>query len=304
MLQSGAAAWDMVDLSPKGLAELRAETSQCSAPGCATVQSELGVRVDDGEVGGVAVQWVRPSLVRGKEVILYFFGGGFVSGSAEDDISITARLADHCGRRVCVPRYRLAPENPFPCAADDAMIVYRALCHDDVVIVGESAGGNLALGLALGIAANDLQPPKVVALLSPWIDLTHSGDSHATLQGLDPTLSVTHFLEPASLAYAGGQPRESPGVSPLFADIPSSFAPTIISSATRDLLLSDSVRLAAKLRAAGATVDLQVTEGLWHVFEWYPELPESVESMRCIASFVCQYLAASNSNDCARKLND
>merc|ERR1712061_153636 len=122
-----------------------------------------------------------------------------------------------------------------------------------------------------------------LALLSPWADLTHSGDSHTTLAGLDPTLSTEHFLEPASLAYAGKECRASPAISPLFAEVPSDFPPTIISTATRDLLLSDSVRLAARLRAGGATVDLRVAEGLWHVFEWYPDLPEAAASLHGIA---------------------
>merc|ERR1711924_471691 len=124
------------------------------------------------------------------------------------------------------------------------------------------------------LLASGRSPPIAVALLSPWIDLTHSGDSHI-ISNLDPTLSVKHFLEPSSLAYAGGQPLESADISPLFADVPANFPPTTISTATRDLLLSDSVRLAAKLRGKGITVDLQVADGLWHVFEWHPELPEA-----------------------------
>ena len=122
--------------------------------------------------------------------------------------------------------------------------------------------------------------PKAVALLSPWIDLTHSGDSHATLASVDPALSIPHLLEPAALAYAAGKPIGSPDISPLFSKMPkTTLPPTIISSGTRDLLLSDSTRLAAKLRSAGAAVDLRVAEGLWHVFEWYPQLPEAEEMM-------------------------
>lgn len=285
LTQSGAAAWETVDLSPEGVAALRLENSQVAAPGCLAVQMELGAVVEDGEIGGVPVQWVSPQVVRGPEVILYLFGGAFVVGSPEDDISISARLADFLGRRVCAPRYRLAPEHKFPAARDDVLAVYRAL-NDGVVVVGESAGGNLALGLVLGVEAAGLRAPIAVALLSPWADLTHSGDSHATLTDLDPTLSVKHFLEPASLAYVGGQSLVSPAISPLFAKMPVHFPPTIISTGTRDLLLSDSVRVAAKLRAGGATVELRVAEGLWHVFEWYPDLPEAAESLREIASFL------------------
>jgi acetyl esterase/lipase len=167
------------------------------------------------------------------------------------------------------------------------MAVYRGLVFDDsvgsVVLAGESAGGNLALGLCQAATIEGLALPAAVALLSPWIDLTHSGDSHAFPVGHDPTLSVQHFLEvneiyfsspytrprphphhypttikPAAIAYAGGMSPTSPGISPLFADVPADFPPTYISTGTRDLLFSDCTRLAQKLRAQGTVVDLQV----------------------------------------------
>lgn len=214
-------------------------------------------------------------------------------GSPEDDLSMTSRIASCMGRHVCVPRYRLAPEHPFPAACDDVMTVYRALINNNnrnICIVGESAGGNLALGLSLGIfAIPDVPLPFAIALLSPWLDLTHSGDSHVILRDLDPTLSIEHFLHPASLAYAVQHPASSPEISPLFAEIPENFPPTFISTATRDLLLSDCTRLAKKLKAKNCTVDLRVAEGLWHVYEWYPECPEAVESLIEISSFLKRF---------------
>ena len=295
--QSGTADWQAVDLSVEGLVILRQENSEVAAPGCDKVRAEVGAHTEDAEIGGVGVQWVVPRQVRGAEVVLYLFGGGFLVGSPEDDLSISARLADHLGRRVCAPRYRLAPEHPFPAARDDVTAVYRGLVSDvsfgGVVVVGESAGGNLALGLVQSAKAAGLPLPASVGLLSPWIDLTHSGDSHVTLAGKDPTLSVEHFLEPAAMAYAGGMPRTSPDISPLFAEAPADFPPTVISTATRDLLLSDCVRLVQKLRAQGTTVELEVADGLWHVFEWYPDLPEAAISLQRIATFLGKYLAPS-----------
>lgn len=285
----------MVDLSPNGIADLRRETSEFARPGCQAVIEELGTVITEGAVGSVDCLWITPRAVDHSECVLFFFGGGFVTGCPEDDLSITARLAAVLGRRICCPRYRLAPEHPWPAASDDAMSVYCALANDasnneGIIVVGQSAGGNLALGLLLTLCAQEgaaVQMPIAVALLSPWADLTHSGDSHATLAELDPTLSVKFFLEPAALAYAGGESCASPVISPLLApDFPDTFPPTVITTGTRDLLLSDATRISKHLRRKGVRVDLQIAEGLWHVFEAYPELPEAEESVRHIAAFI------------------
>lgn len=288
MGQSSGAEWIAADFSSSGVAQLRNDNSAVGRSAWELVKTTCSVIVEDKFVGGVSCQWVSPLTVKGPEIVLFLFGGAFVIGSPEDDLSMTARLAYSMCRCVCVPRYRLAPEHPFPAALDDVLAVYDALAkHERVFVVGESAGGNLALGLTLKVVSfGDVVHPIAVGLLSPWIDLTHSGDSHLTLFGLDPTLSVKHFLEPASLAYAGQRSLLSPDISPLFAEVPTNFPRTIISSATRDLLLSDSVRLARKLRQKSCQVDLRIAEGLWHVYEWYPQCPEAVESLEQIATFL------------------
>jgi epsilon-lactone hydrolase len=329
LAESSRANWATVDLhSADAIKELRSENSEVAEGFWADVQRDWDVdvapRVEIREetLGGVACQWVSPggkTEATEETVILYFYGGAFAVGSPEDDLCMTARLATFSDMSVCVPRYRLAPENPFPAAKNDAVEVYRALVRATkrrVVLVGESAGGNLALQVALHALDDDtLASPLALVLMSPWIDLTHGGDSHTTSKGLDPTLSVEHFLEPAARAYAGGTDLASSDISPLFADIPAAqFPPTLISTATRDLLLSDAVRLAAKLRSAACDVDLRVAEGLWHVYEWlvtdccrtwysppfpfpsltvchtkkqrYPGLPEAKISLEQIAKFV------------------
>ncbi|KAJ9457498.1 Esterase [Diplonema papillatum] len=306
--QSSSADWLTSDLSAGSadLAQLRRENTDIGRAGWeAHARAECPVLVEDDAVGGVPVQWVVPAEVRaadqqhGETVVLFLFGGAFVVGSPEDDLSMTARLAHSTHLRVCVPRYRLAPEHPFPAASADVSAVFRGFGGGigGVLLVGESAGGNLALNLLLDVLADapgeaELPTIRAVALLSPWIDLTHSGASHAGNQGLDPTLSVPHFLGPASRAYAAGA-ASSAAVSPLFRGMPSQVPPTVISSASRDLLLSDAERLAAKLRAAapadGSVVDLRVAHGLWHVYEWYPQLPEAAESLRGIADFLLEH---------------
>ena len=197
------------------------------------VEAEFpGLKVDGELVGGIKCQWITPATeVEGPEVVLYLFGGGFIVGCPQDDLQMTARLATQLRRRVCVPHYRLAPEHPFPAALEDARAVFCELSSKfRVMVVGESAGGNLALQL---LQTCELGNVTAAALFSPWIDLTHSGDSHAVLD--DPTLSKTAFLEPAAAAYAGKLALSD--VSPLFGSFPARFPPVIISSGTRDLLL-------------------------------------------------------------------
>jgi len=284
------ADFEPIDLSPEGIDYLRKDNSEVSAKGCLETKEKLKIVTKDEVINGVSVQWVIPKETHGEEIILYFFGGGFILGCPEDDLSMTSQIADMTHRRVCVPRYSLAPEKPFPSACNDAMAVYRSLIKKQkVIVVGESAGGNLALGLVINaITKESLPPPKALALLSPWIDLSHSGESHKSVD--DPTLSVDHFLKPASIAYSGKIAPENPQISPLFLDIPSNFPPTTISTGTRDILLSDCTRLAEKIKKKNIVVDLQITEGVWHVFEWYPELPEALVSLKHISEFLSKYM--------------
>eukprot|EP00339_Tiarina_fusa_P001844 CAMPEP_0117034566 /NCGR_PEP_ID=MMETSP0472-20121206/24600_1 /TAXON_ID=693140 ORGANISM="Tiarina fusus, Strain LIS" /NCGR_SAMPLE_ID=MMETSP0472 /ASSEMBLY_ACC=CAM_ASM_000603 /LENGTH=309 /DNA_ID=CAMNT_0004743771 /DNA_START=21 /DNA_END=950 /DNA_ORIENTATION=- len=284
------ASWNTVDMTRSGLESLRAENSEVASPGCMAIQKELSTTTNNTTVKNIKIQWVNPKQILGPETIFYLFGGGFICGSPEDDLSITTRLADFMGRRVCVPKYSLSPENPFPVAYNEIFEVYKNLSFSHkIIIVGESAGGNLAVGLVLRILKEKIQSPLAVGLLSPWIDLSHSGESHK-IKNLDPTLSVEHFLVQAGAAYMGNKNPLDPLISPLFGEFPGNFPPTTISSGTRDLLMSDSIRLADKLRDVGVVVDLQVTEGLWHVFEWYPDLPEARKSLQHISAFLSKFI--------------
>jgi monoterpene epsilon-lactone hydrolase len=274
------------------LAGLRRDIHALVSPAGKALAARLGVQVTEGEAGGVPVQWITPAERRNDNTILYFFGGGHITGSPDEDLAITARLAHFSGSRVCAPWYRLAPEHPFPAARDDALAVYTALNAGPgrLALAGESAGANLALSLLGVLGAGGLAMPGALALLSPWCDLTHSGDTIATLDGIDPSLDFDHQLQHMAGAYAGGRALDDPGISPLFADVPPGLPPTVITTGTRDVLLSDCARLSTKLRAAGVQVDLRVYEGMWHVFEYYPDLPEAEDSTRGIAAFLTHHL--------------
>jgi monoterpene epsilon-lactone hydrolase len=122
--------------------------------------------------------------------------------------------------------------------------------------------------------------------MSPWCDLTYSGNTIQILDGLNPILDYEHCLMQMACAYAGKTPLASAEISPLFAEVATGFPPTIITTGTRDLLLSDRARLSAKLRKAGVEVTLQVAEGMWHVFEYYAAVPEAKDSIKNIAAFL------------------
>ncbi|WP_374375188.1 alpha/beta hydrolase [Dongia sp.] len=278
---------------PTDLASLqqrRKETYALYAPQGVKWCAKLGGVTEDVELGGVRAQVVSPKETRSKDVVLYFFGGGYVQGSPEEDLCITATIADEAGCRVYAPAYRLAPEHPYPAALEDALASYRALiaAHgaNAVTVMGESAGAGLALSLMMAAAQAGLALPKKLVLLSPWSDLTATGDTIRTLQGIDPWLDYAATLEPAAKAYAHGRDLADPLLSPLYADFPQGFPKTQITTGTRDLFLSDCARLSTKMRQAGIACELRVWEGMWHVFEYYIDMPEARASLSEIAGFI------------------
>ena len=221
------------------------------------------------------------------DCILYAYGGGYVSGSTHEDQIITAPLAAHCRARIVMVEYRLSPEHPYPAAQQDMRQVYAALLDEygaeRLIVSGESAGGNQALGLMHYARDNGLALPRCAVLFSPWCDLTNQGDSHSINDARDPTLNNA-WVDIAAAWHAGDTPLDDAGISPLNGDM-RGLPPCIITTGSRDLLMSQCLRLAHRLRDAQVECDLRVWEGLWHVFEFYP-IPEAERSIAEIAGFV------------------
>lgn len=269
----------------------RKDTYDHYAPEGEKLVRELGISASDMTLGGVRTQMVAAKGGSGNgKAMLYLFGGGFVQGSPQEDLCITAMLAQATGRTVYVPYYRLSPEHPCPAPLEDVLAAYRALMAEKgagaVTLMGESAGGGLALSLVLRLVKDGLPLPSRVVLLSPWCDISETGDTLTTLEGCDPTLHYKATLEGPAKAYAGSRDLKDPLVSPLYADFPKNFPKTLITTGTRDLFLSDCARLSTKMRAAGIDAELRVWEGMWHVFEYYLELPEARASLSEIATFI------------------
>lgn len=263
-----------------------------------TIISKYVKQLETTDIGGVRTLIVTPKnydAVNDDRRVLYFFGGAFVVGSPDVDLPIIARLATRLNTEVLAPYYRLAPEHACPAAIDDGFAVYREVIErispGRVALVGESAGGNLSLAVTLRAREQGVELPAALALMSPWCDVTPTGEAQQQPAGFDPTLDYElHLREPAA-AYAGDYDQKDPRVSPLYADFTGGFPATIITTGTRELFRSDCERLATIMQQAEIDVRLRIWEGMWHTFEWYVDIPEADQSMDEIADFIRKQLS-------------
>jgi len=240
-------------------------------------------------VGGIPAIVATPTEVRPDRHILYIHGGAYVVGSPKSHIAMCARLAKRAAATITVIDYRLAPEHVYPAAVDDCVAAYRAIISDIdpslVTIAGDSAGGGATLAMLGALKAAGDPMPGAVYVLSPWADLTASGESVVTRAPFDPMFDGDGLID-AATTYAGDTPLDDPGVSPLFAD-PTGYPPTLIQTGMDEILLSDSTRLAERYGAAGVDVRLDLRDDLWHV---YPVLagymPEATDALVRAAVFI------------------
>lgn len=239
-----------------------------------------------GEVGGVATLGLTPPGARGEPALLYFHGGGFVFGSPNTHKAMLARLARDCGLRAVLPRYRLAPEHPFPAALDDAMAVYRAAAAQGPVIVGgDSAGGALALTVLAEALREGLAPPLGVFAFSPLTDLTFSGESHARNAAREAVLPADRAPDLVRM-YLRDHAPDAPRVSPLFAEFGGA-PPVWLCAGTTEILLDDTRRMAARLRDQRVEVTERIEENLPHVWPiFHNTLPEARHTLATLTEWI------------------
>jgi epsilon-lactone hydrolase len=234
------------------------------------------------EFGGVPVIDIRPGTWSDDgKALIYVHGGAYVDGAAASSLNCTLPFAHETGLRIVAVDYSLAPVARFPCAIDQVMTVVRHL-HDaghtlgDMALCGDSAGGALVTSAALKLGDEGLDKIGGVILRSPWADITETGDTYMTLKDAEPLLSYASFLSAAACAYADPIDFAHPYVSPVYADFTGGFPPTLIQIGTRDLFLSNAVRLYQRIALAGWQATLDVYEGMWHGFHSLPvDLPEA-----------------------------
>lgn len=240
-------------------------------------------------IGEMPGEWVSVDRAHMKKyVILYCHGGGYSTGSHIYARTLTTKLAASTSMDVLSFDYRLAPEHPYPAATEDAMKAWDYLMlfgygARDVIVAGDSAGGNLALSLVLKLKEQKRLLPRGLVLMSPWTDLTASGESYVEKAELDPVLDAA-YLDRMILNYAQGCELTDPLISPLFGDF-SGFPPIYIQVGDNEVLLSDSQVLHQKLIEANVSVKLDVFKGMWHVFQMSP-LKTAYEAMEKNAEFI------------------
>ena len=240
--------------------------------------------------GGVPAEWVIPPGRAAERVILYVHGGGFYSGSLAGTRSVAAKFARACGARALTFAYRLAPEHGFPAALDDAQAVYGWLLASGVSparigLLGDSAGGTLALALLVRLRDQGQSLPGCAVCLSPATDLTMAGDTWTRHARRDLLLNPAKVRAAIDL-YLGGSDSRAPLASPLYADL-TGLPPLLVLVGSEECLLSDATRLAAKAQTAGVATRLEVWKGMqhgWHLLADF--LPEGRRAIEGIGEFV------------------
>ncbi|MBR6665509.1 MAG: alpha/beta hydrolase [Lachnospiraceae bacterium] len=240
-------------------------------------------------IENMTAEWVKVNRPHSKaKVILYCHGGGFTTGSTKYARTVTSKLAVATSMEVLVFDYRLAPEYPYPAALEDAVKAWNYLMlqgygAEDVIVAGDSAGGNMALELVLKLEEEKRMLPKGLVLFSPWTDLTCSGISLKEREAVDPVLTP-EYLYRIREEYAKGQNYEEPYLSPLFGDL-KGFPPTYIQVGENEILYSDSVRLYKKLCEEKVMARIDRFDKMWHVFQMSP-VKTAQEAINKCAEFI------------------
>jgi epsilon-lactone hydrolase len=247
------------------------------------------VQVRKDVVGGVPAEWLVPEGAPENKLIFYVHGGGYVSGSCNDHRNIVSKVAVATGISLLLYEYRLAPEFPYPYAINDSVAVYQEVLEKgfepgNILFMGESAGGGLALALLLALKQENIKMPAAAVALSPWTDLSCSGESYKTKNRLSPAPLNSWFV--FSRHYAGEHDVKNPFISPLFGDL-EGLPPLYINSGESDELFDDGKAFYEKARLAGVNITFKAGKGMLHCYPLMaPMFREATEAMAEIRDFI------------------
>lgn len=240
-------------------------------------------------INGLYAEWLMTADASKNKVILYFHGGGYISGTCSAHKAITAKFVKGTGIGALLFEYRLAPENPYPAALEDALKVYKWLLEQDIdpnqiVFVGDSAGGGLCLAALLALRDQGIGLPAAAVVYSPVTDLKCTGETYKTKARV--CLSPEGMSEAIAQHYAGDLDPALPYISPLYGDL-QELPPLLIYAGEDETLCDDAVRFADKAKKAGTEVSLKVGEGMFHCYPaMAPLFPEATEALADICAFI------------------
>ncbi len=276
--------------SDEALKKQRAEMEMFSK----LVAPTFAVDIKSFTVENIACEWVSLGAGHRKDkIILYCHGGGYVSGGLGYARILAAKLAFYTGMETISFEYRLAPEHKYPSQIEDGMKLWNYLMHmgygaNDIILAGDSAGGNLALEMCLELRKVGRFLPYALVLMSPWTDMRAVAASYERYAAKDPLLTL-NYVQSARNAYAGDNvDYELEQYSPVMADL-RDFPPTLIQVGSNEILRGDSEHLAKNMVKAGSFARLEVYQGGWHVFQQMP-LPKSVNAMENVGKFLNETL--------------
>jgi len=290
--------WNVI---PTTAAEWKAQVNagaEATLRGLPALREELRVKVEPMTIDGVKAYMVTPEVIPPENrdrLLVHVHGGCFVSFPGESGTAEAIYMAGIGGFKVISVDYRMPPDHPYPAALDDAMTVWKAATKmaapKNMAIFGSSAGGNLTLAMILRAKRDNLPLPGAIAPGTPMSDLTNAGDSFRTNAMLDNVLVAPGAsCDQRAALYTAGRDLKDPMLSPVYGDM-RGFPPAILTTGTRDLLLSSTVRVHRKLRQAGVEAVLQVFEGQSHA-HYYRDVsaPETKEAFGEIARFFDRHL--------------
>jgi epsilon-lactone hydrolase len=274
---------------PTGMLDVekaRAETEALAA----NFKTKIKITCVSVIANGVAAEWITTPTTSANRVILYLHGGSYNSGSIASHRSLAANIVHAANTRALIIDYRLAPEYRFPAAVEDAKVAYRWLLENQfspnhIIVAGDSCGGGLGLSLLISLRDEELPLPAAAVCLSPWTDLTCTGESWETNRKTDIMLDPGALRKSAQLYLGESDPR-TPFASPLYGDL-KGLPPILIQVGSEELLLSDATGFAEQAQAAGTEVTLQVWNSMQH--EWHFAsniLPEARRAIAQIGEFI------------------
>ncbi len=253
-----------------------------------------GISIKQEVIHTIISEWLIPEKALENKLIFYVHGGGYVSGSCNDHRSLVSKIALNAGITTLLYEYGLAPENPFPAALDDSLNVYKAVLEkgykaENILMMGESAGGGLCLATLLALRDKKIPLPKAAVAISPWTDLSCSSETYLTKNKV--SLAPLNSWNVFGHYYVAKSDVRNPYISPLFGDL-KGLPPLFINAGNSDELFDDGKKFADKAKQAGVDVFFREGHGMVHCYPMMaPFFPEATEAMNEIVEFIHKHLS-------------